>query len=408
MALNLGGGAGKPGGFTFGQPAATTTAATSSTTSLSGGGFSFGNLAAPAASAAPTATGTLGSGFALNTSTPNKPPLIGGGLTFGTTQAAALNLGATPSLATTPNQGAALSQSVAPTPATGAQSFSFGGSANLTSGTSTFATPATTGIASLGVNPSPAYATPTLNLLAKPATQSPAASTAASTASTLGGTMFATKTTQDQTAIATALTSSTAASSTSTLPKLTYAKLEEEINKWSYQLEEQENIFIHQATQVNAWDRLLLESGDKIALLNSTIESLKVEQQKLNLELDYIASQERELEDSIAPIESFVANLQLSDPERTQTYEMVENLDGQTQQMANDLKKIISHLNIINKEQDENNPIAQVGRILNAHMNSLIWIHQTSTSSQNEMDEASKIISTLQKDIMDHSSLLKK
>jgi nuclear pore complex protein Nup62 len=48
------------------------------------------------------------------------------------------------------------------------------------------------------------------------------------------------------------------------MPKLTYATLEAEINKWAYQLEEQENIFIHQATQVNAWDRLLLESGDKV------------------------------------------------------------------------------------------------------------------------------------------------
>jgi nuclear pore complex protein Nup62 len=57
---------------------------------------------------------------------------------------------------------------------------------------------------------------------------------------------------------------SSAAASSSTLPKLTYATLEAEINKWAYQLEEQENIFIHQATQVNAWDRLLLESGDKV------------------------------------------------------------------------------------------------------------------------------------------------
>jgi hypothetical protein len=37
---------------------------------------------------------------------------------------------------------------------------------------------------------------------------------------------------------------------------------------------------------------------------------------------------------------------------------MAESLDGQTKQMANDLKKIITHLNIINKEQDENNPVS--------------------------------------------------
>jgi hypothetical protein len=49
------------------------------------------------------------------------------------------------------------------------------------------------------------------------------------------------------------------------------------------------------------------------------MEALKLEQHKLDLELDYIASQERELEDSIGPIEAAVASMQLADPERQQT-----------------------------------------------------------------------------------------
>jgi hypothetical protein len=53
------------------------------------------------------------------------------------------------------------------------------------------------------------------------------------------------------------------------------------------------------------------------------------------------------------------------------SYEMAESLDGQTKQMANDLKKIITHLNIINKEQDENNPVSPLKVTVEPHLNNL-------------------------------------
>jgi hypothetical protein len=51
--------------------------------------------------------------------------------------------------------------------------------------------------------------------------------------------------------------------------------------------------------------------------------------------------------------------------------------------------------------------VVQIGRILNAHMNSLLWIHQTASSSQTQMDEASKMIDLLKRELVDHSSLMK-
>lgn len=47
-------------------------------------------------------------------------------------------------------------------------------------------------------------------------------------------------------------------------PVMTYAQLESLINKWSLELEDQEKHFLHQATQVNAWDRMLIENGEKV------------------------------------------------------------------------------------------------------------------------------------------------
>ena len=51
-----------------------------------------------------------------------------------------------------------------------------------------------------------------------------------------------------------------------TAPSMNYRQLEESINKWTLELEEQEKIFLQQATQVNAWDRLLIDNGEKVGL----------------------------------------------------------------------------------------------------------------------------------------------
>jgi len=56
--------------------------------------------------------------------------------------------------------------------------------------------------------------------------------------------------------------------STSTA-SMSYRQLEDFINKWTLELEEQEAIFLEQATQVNAWDRLLIDNGDKVGVLLS-------------------------------------------------------------------------------------------------------------------------------------------
>ncbi len=60
---------------------------------------------------------------------------------------------------------------------------------------------------------------------------------------------------------------------------MTFHELEEAINKWTLELEEQEKIFLNQATQVNAWDRLLVSNGDKIITLNEAVEQVKLDQQ---------------------------------------------------------------------------------------------------------------------------------
>ena len=60
---------------------------------------------------------------------------------------------------------------------------------------------------------------------------------------------------------------------------MSYRQLEEAINKWTLELEEQEKVFLNQATQVNAWDRLLMSNGEKIVKLHESVEKVKLDQQ---------------------------------------------------------------------------------------------------------------------------------
>lgn len=73
---------------------------------------------------------------------------------------------------------------------------------------------------------------------------------------------------------------------------MTYGQLDGLANKWSPELEDQEKHFLHQATQVNAWDHTLIENGEKITALRGEVEKVKLDQKRLEQELDFILSQQ--------------------------------------------------------------------------------------------------------------------
>lgn len=116
-------------------------------------------------------------------------------------------------------------------------------------------------------------------------------------------------------------------------------------------------MFTNQATQVNAWDRVLIENGDKIANLNDAVEKVKAEQTALEQELEFINAQHQELEDCIAPLQKELNKIPQVDVERAQTYLLAESLDTQLKTISEDLKEVIDHLNEANKAQDSNDPV---------------------------------------------------
>ncbi|XP_031828076.1 nucleoporin 62 isoform X2 [Nomia melanderi] len=369
------GDAGKPTGFSLTQtPTQNKTASVFGSgvtiTPVQGTGFSFGTQAV-----APTAT-------PANTAAPQTP-----GLTFGTGVAA--STGITPAATST----AAPKLFSGTTPIGGASSFTLGGTTTVAttatpvSGfgakplTGTTASTPTSGLTFGTPNTKAAGTGFTVGTTAAPATAF-TFGTGTTAASTTGFTLNKTSTAPSLTTPSTQLslgTTTTVTSSANANQPASISSFEESINKWTLELEEQEKVFVNQAAQVNAWDKLLITNGEKIVALNQEVERVKIEQQQLEHELDYVVGQQKELQDCLVPLEKELASLSVSDPEREYTYRLAEDLDTQLKRMSEDLKEIIEHLNQANRTQDSSDPIVQIGKILNAHMNSLQWLDQQTT-----------------------------
>ncbi|XP_042663104.1 nuclear pore glycoprotein p62 isoform X1 [Tyto alba] len=423
-----------PSGFVFGSAG---TSATTTSQSGTTGGFTF-------SSATTTQAGTAS--FSVGTAAPQAAPT---GLTFGTAPAAAattaatvgtatqsatpfslggqsagLNFGSLPSTAATSAPVATLTTSTSQGPA-----LSFGTKLGVTSTAATTAATTTTSIlgstglfASIVSSSAPTSSTTTgLSLgapstgtgslgtlgfgLKIPGTTAAATSTATGTTSASGFALnLKPLTTTGAIGAGTSTAAITTTSTTSAPPVMTYAQLESLINKWSLELEDQEKHFLHQATQVNAWDRMLIENGEKITSLHREVEKVKLDQKRLDQELDFILSQQKELEDLLTPLEESVKEqsgtiyLQHADEERERTYKLAENIDAQLKRMAQDLKDIIEHLNASGGPADTSDPLQQICKILNAHMDSLQWIDQNSAMLQRKVEEVTKVCESRRKE----------
>ncbi|KAE8583847.1 hypothetical protein XENTR_v10020706 [Xenopus tropicalis] len=411
------------GGFSFGNAPVQTQPSTTSV-----GGFAFaGGVGSTATNAFAQPAAPTGITFAAAVSTAAAPITTSqpaSTFSFGTQpQAPGLNFGllsstqsAVPSTASTP----AASQSVAPTP--GLSLTSLGkpadpSAAMVSTGTATTATPSLSSL--LGTSgPSLFSSLATSTAAAVVTTTTTAAASGLSLSSTTAGTGFGMKilpssaaptgtlptstaslgmrTPLSGTTVQANVVSSAAAAGVGTAATMTYAQLENLINKWSLELEDQEKHFLQQATQVNAWDRTLMQNGERITTLHREMEKVKLDQKRLDQELDFILSQQKELEDLLTPLEESVKEqsgtiyLQHADEEREKTYKLAENIDAQLKRMAQDLKEVIEHLNTSAGPGDAGNPLQQICKILNAHMDSLQWIDQNSALLQRKVEQVTK------------------
>ncbi|KAG9271882.1 nuclear pore glycoprotein p62-like [Astyanax mexicanus] len=378
-----------PGGFSFGAPTAKLGLGLPTASQPASTGVSLGGLAAPSS----TGTGFTLGGLGAQTTAGAQPST--GGFSFGMTK---VQTTAALAVQTTP----ALSLGVQPTGLWFILILGLGvGDIALKQYhyiSWHFPTPAPTATAAAGL------AAPGSSLFATPIPSAAGSSftSAATSAAPTGFSLGLKPVVSAAPAISTV--ASTAGITVSAAPVMSYAQLEALINKWSSELEDQERHFLQQATQVNAWDRMLVENGEKITALHKDMEKVKLDQRRLDQELDFILSQQKELEDLLAPLEESVKEqsgtiyMQNADEERERTYKLAENVDAQLKRMSQDLKEIIEHLNTSNGPADTSDPLQQICKILNAHMDSLQWVEQNSVLLQRRVEEVSKLCESRSKE----------
>ena len=221
-------------------------------------------------------------------------------------------------------------------------------------------------------------------------------------ANPLGGGLAGTGTT---TTAATTTTSNTATQPT-TNSTLTFKILEDYVNKWMSDLDSQEKDFLNQATQLNALDKLMIENGEKVFIwkredfynscafainfkcyikivdLSGEVDRLNSEQDQLDQELNFLYSQQTDLEGSIKKLEQSIEGMptipqQHCDTSRIEMYKLLIEVDNQLRSQSGDLKDVIKRLNCTNINL--NDPVMQINKILNAHMDSLNWIEENTS-----------------------------
>lgn len=453
-ASGTGGVAGVPASgastFTFGSNPATSGAqptfgtSLSQTTSSGGGGFSFGtNTTTTSSTASLGTTAVTSASVGLPLSTPSGGFSFGfpttttsGGLSFGTTSTttasggifggtSGITFGATPSQIGTTTVGTTVTTTTKPTGLTFRIPLSSGPAPSVTTSAAPVlqfgVTGKATGTTASSTSGFGSIQTSSSGVTVQPATTSVTkttgfsfgavplllSSTSTTTTSTSDGFNIVvskpSSTVTSASGFSSLLTATTSTSVGSAVPTATpvttmnFRQLEESINKWTLELEELERTFLNQATQVNAWDRLLISNGQKITALNEAVEKVKLDQQRLDHELDFIVAQQRELEELLVPLEKSVESSphlsvqQHADLEREHTYHLAENIDGQLKRMAEDIKEIIERLNTSNKSQEDVDPMQQISKILSVHMDALQWIEQNSGIVQRKIEEIGKI-----------------
>ncbi|CAL8096186.1 unnamed protein product [Calicophoron daubneyi] len=352
-------------------------------------------------SAAPTAT----FGFTTQTSVQNNPvipsqsaapPAISSTATTG--QSSIFGVGATfpASVGIAKTTTSSLQTSTGSSPS----KFSFGSSQPISSAVSTSIGSTPLFPSTLGTTSTSTTSTTALSIGTK-ATTSTTASTTTSTTTATG-----------LTAISSATSTLLPASKPSTL---TYGQLEELVNKWAHELEEQERYFLSEAERINQWDQTLINNGERIATLYEKVQACKDEQTKLEQELDFIEGQQRELDGLLEPLEKTANELppgQLhSDFEREAIFQLAANVDLELGQLLSDLREMADQINstsplaegistdtdskVMGKEgaksrlptqpQANASAVDQVTRILNCHMHSLNWIHQNTQELMERM-----------------------
>ncbi|MBW0509493.1 hypothetical protein O181_049208 [Austropuccinia psidii MF-1] len=191
--------------------------------------------------------------------------------------------------------------------------------------------------------------------------------------------------------------------------------LEDLVGRWNSELDERVEDFKHTANEIAAWDQVLIQNGDQISVLYDELQRIDPIQSSIEQTLDYVETQQVELATALDDYERQLSNqpqdlsvpgrLRTTAQERQQAYRTAEEVHVQLNDMASSLGTMIAELNMLagpGRSDDpegtlpaNEDPLVQIGGILNAHLNSLNWIGEIAQELGTKVNELeSRVTST--------------
>lgn len=181
--------------------------------------------------------------------------------------------------------------------------------------------------------------------------------------------------------------------------------MDEIITRWASDLLKYQKEFQDQATKVAAWDRLLVENGEKIQKLYGSTYEAERATTEVERQLATVEGQQAELESWLDRYEADVdemftrqvgqgETLQGPDQERERTYKLAEKLTDRLDEMGKNITSMIDAINEassnLSKNTTTDDPLSHIVRVLNSHLLQLQWIDQNAELLQQKVTAAQK------------------
>ncbi len=169
------------------------------------------------------------------------------------------------------------------------------------------------------------------------------------------------------------------------------------MNTWVAQLEEHVEAFGTFATNVAAWDQVVVRNGDKIRELHDRVVDAGATQSELDADLDQLVAGQKDMKRYLDSLEGEVdalfakeeGRMGPADVERAKAYQIAGDVKSQLNQMEATLTDLVQR---INKRNDSamGGVMGQITEVLNAHFNSLQYIDATASALKRSIEDVSR------------------
>lgn len=183
--------------------------------------------------------------------------------------------------------------------------------------------------------------------------------------------------------------------------------LDEVINKWSLEVEQLSAQFQKAAMMVGKWDADVVKNEDRIVGLHREAQAVTVAHNELATNLDVILAQQSQLHGVLDGLEKEVVGKygkevldggggEEGGDEREEMGRVAEKVLEELDAMGGTIRELVTELN--NSGGATGDKLKMVVSVLNAHLDSLTYLDETSLTLQRKLQEIGRAVDNMQRD----------